>query len=121
MNDSSMTMKYDVTYMDKIRIMKENLSRISDQKGIYDLKPQIINDFLCLTVLYVKGGIYKKKKAPYREHRSDMKRVRERADVEEALRCHTMDRLTPAEKLFLFLLKKRMYLAIFLAVRMYFR
>ncbi|MBO6016231.1 MAG: glycosyltransferase, partial [Lachnospiraceae bacterium] len=119
MNDSSMTMKYDVTYMDKIRIMKENLSRISDQKGIYDLKPQIINDFLCLTVLYVKGGIYKKKKAPYREHRSDMKRVRERADVEEALRCHTMDRLTPAEKLFLFLLKKRMYLAIFLAVRMY--
>jgi len=121
MNNNSMTMKYDDAYMDKIKIMSENLSRISDEKGIYDLKPQIRNDFLCLTILHIKGGIYKKKAAPYREHRQDMNKVRNRRDVEEALYDHTMTKLTPAEKLFVFLLKHRFYFAIYLAVRIYFR
>lgn len=120
MNDSSMTMKYDEAYMDKIEIMSHNLSRISDAKGIYDLKPQILNDFLCLTVLHIKGGIYKKKKASYREHRRDMDAVRKREDVKKALYGHTMNRLTAAERLFLFWLKHRCYLAIYLAVRIYF-
>lgn len=121
MNNSSMTMKYDEKYMDKIQIMKENLCRISDEKGIYDLKPQIVNDFLCLTVLHIKGGIYKKKQAPYKEHRRDMVRVRNRLDVETALLSHTMDKLTMAENLFLFLLKNRMYFCIYMAVKIYFK
>ena len=121
MNAGSMTMKYDDAYMDKIQIMKENLSRISDDKGIYDLKPQITNDFLCLTILHIKGGIYKKKKESYWQHRRDMASVRNRADVEEALYGHTMTKLTMAERLFVFLLRHRLYFAIYLAVRIYFR
>ena len=121
MNNASMTMQYDDKYMDKIQIMSENLSRISDEKGIYDLKPQILNDFLCLTVLHIKGGIYKKKSAPYKEHRRDMAGVREREDVKKALYGHTMDKLTLAEKLFLFLLKHRMYFCIYMAVKIYFK
>ena len=117
----SMTLKYDDKYMDKIQIKSENLSRISDEKGIYDLKPQILNDFLCLTVLHIKGGIYKKKSAPYKEHRRDMAGVREREDVKKALYGHTMDKLTLAEKLFFFLLKHRMYFCIYMAVKIYFK
>lgn len=121
MNDSSMTMKYDDAYMDKIQTMSRNLARISDAKGIYDLKPQILNDFLCLTILHIKGGIYKKKDASYREHRGDMEAVRNREDVKKALYGHTMDKLSLAERLFLLWFKHRWYLAIYLAVRVYFR
>lgn len=121
MNNSSMTMKYDADYMRKIKIMKENLLRISKAKGGYDFETQIWNDFLCLTVLHVKGGIYKKKNAPYREHRADMKAICEDKEVIKALQIYHMPKLTTAEKLFLFFMKHHMYLFIFLAVRIYFR
>ena len=116
-----MTMQYDVAYMEKIRIMRKNLLRISEGKGNYDFSKQIMNDFLCLVILHVKGGIYKKKQAPYREHRQDMKNICIAADVAEALRCHTMTQLSLAEKMFVFFMKHHMYAAIFLAVRIYFR
>lgn len=121
MNNASMTMKYDPDYMKKIKIMKENLLRISKEKGGYDFETQIWNDFLCLTILHIKGGIYKKKQAPYREHRADMKAVCTDPEVIKALQLYHMPRLTMAEKLFIFFIKHHMYLPIFLAVRIYFR
>lgn len=121
MNNSSMTMKYDEKYMEKIKIMKENLCRISDEKAAYDLKQQILNDFLCLTVLHVKGGIYKKKNAPYKEHKADMKKVCTDPVVVEAMKNYCMPGLSVAEKLFLFFMKHHMYFAIYMAVRIYFR
>lgn len=120
MNDDSMTMRHDQNYMQKIKIMKENLSRIAKEKS-YDLECQILNDFLCLTILHMKGGIYKKKDSSYKEHRSDMKKICTDSDVLEALQNYDMPRLTAAEKLFVFFMKQHMYLAIFLAVRIYFR
>lgn len=121
MNNSSMTMKYDEHYLDKIKIMKKNLLRISQIKGSYDFKTQIWNDFLCLTVLHVKGGIYKKKTAPYKEHKRDMKAICNDPDVRHALQVYHMPRLSTAEKLFIYFMKHHMYLPIFLAVRIYFR
>lgn len=121
MNHASMTMKYDPRYMDKIKIMKENLLRISREKGGYDFSEQIWNDFLCLTMLHVKGGIYKKKSAPYKEHKQDMQTVCNDPDVIEALQKYHMPKLTLAEKAFIFFMKHHMYFAIFLAVRIYFR
>lgn len=121
MNNASMTMKYDENYMDKIRIMRENLSRISDAKGVYDLKPQIWNDFLCLTVLNLKGSIYKRKELSYKNHKAEMKRICTKEDVIEAMKCHTMSKLGIAEKLFLFFMKHHMYFCLYAAVRVYFR
>lgn len=121
MNSASMTMRYDSRYMEKIKILNKNLQRISREKGGYDFSTQIWNDFLCLTVLHVKGGIYKKKSAPYKEHRTDMKAVCTDADVIHALKVYDMPKLSAAEKLFLFFMKHHMYFAIFAAVRIYFR
>ena len=39
----------------------------------------------------------------------------------KALYDHTMDKLTLAEKLFVFLLKHRMYFGIYMAVKIYFK
>lgn len=121
MNNSSMTMRYDEKYMDKIKIMKENLLRISKTKNSFDFETQIWNDFLCLTVLHVKGGIYKKKSAPYKEHRADMKKVCTDPDVVKALSVYNMPKLTLAEKLFIFFMKHHLYFPIFCAVRIYFK
>lgn len=121
MNNASMTMRYDANYMAKIKILKENLLRISREKKGYNFETQIINDFLCLTILQVKGGIYKKKSAPYKEHRQDMKNICTDSDVVHALNNYSMPKLTSAEKLFIFFMKHHMYFLIYLAVRIYFR
>lgn len=121
MNDASMTMRHDKNYPEKIQIMRENLCRISDSKNIYDLKPQIRNDYVCLLVLHVKGIVYKQKGIPYRELKQEMLQVLSKPDVKEALSGCRMPKLTMAEKLFIFLMKHRMCAVIWLVVRLYFR
>jgi len=120
MNNASMTMRHDKTYPDKIRIMRENLCRISDAKNVYDLKSQIWNDYVCLLVLHVKGIVFKQKDVPYRMLRQEMKQVLSQPDVKKALEIYRMPRLSMAEKLFLFFMKHHMYAAIWLVVRLYF-
>ncbi|MBO5241815.1 MAG: glycosyltransferase family 2 protein [Lachnospiraceae bacterium] len=121
MNNASMTMRHDKTYPEKIRIMRDNLCRISDAKNIYDLKPQIWNDYVCLLVLHVKGIVYKQKEVPYRLLKQEMREVLSQPDVTQALRKWDMPRLSIAEKLFLYFMKHHMYFAIWLVVRLYFR
>lgn len=121
MNSASMTMRHDRDYPEKIRIMRRNLCRISDEKKVYDLKPQIWNDYVSLLVLHTKGIVYKQKSLPYRELKKEMKQVLEQPDVREALSLYHMPKLTLAEKMFLFFMKHHMYYAIWLAVRAYFR
>ncbi len=121
MNDESMTMRHDKRYPEKIRIMRENLCRISDAKQVYDLKPQIWNDYLCLLVLHTKSIVYKQKSVPYRELRREMKEVLTASDVKEALQICDMPNLSMAERLFIFFMKHHMYMAIWMVVRLYFR
>lgn len=120
MNGASMTMRHDKAYPDKIRIMRENLCRISDVKQVYDLKPQICNDYVSLLVLHTKSIVFKQKKTPYRNLKAEMKEVLSRADVKEALATYDMPRLSFAEKVFLLLMKHRMYAVIWTIVRLYF-
>jgi len=121
MHNSSMTMVYDKDYMKKIGIMHDNLLRISKEKARFDFSTQLINDYLCLTVLHVKGGIYKKKNAPYKEHRSDMKEVLSDPRVIKALKEYDMPYLTWMEKLFIFLMKHKLYMLIYLSIKIYFK
>ncbi|MBE5870281.1 MAG: glycosyltransferase [Lachnospiraceae bacterium] len=121
MNNTSMTMKYDEHYIERIKRLKENLERISDQKNVFDFKPQITNDFLCLTVLEVKGSIYKRKGTAYRILRKDLVKICTDDVVVKALKEADMPGLSAAEKLFLFFMKYHFYFLIYLAVRVYFR
>lgn len=120
MNGASMTMRHDKAYPDKICIMRENLCRISDAKKIYDLKSQIINDYVSLLVLHTKSIVYKQKETSYRKLKEEMREVLSREDVREALCTYDMPKLTLAERIFLFLMKQHMYFAIWLIVRLYF-
>ena len=121
MNEASMTGRHDKTYPQKIRIMRDNLCRISDAKQIYDLKPQIWNDYMGLLVLHTKAIVYKQKNLPYGEIRRELKKVLADEQVRRALSMYHMPRLTWAERLYLFFMKHHMYLAIYVVVKLYFR
>lgn len=120
-NKQSMTGDYDTAYMDKIKLMKQQLERIGRFYNEYDFSGQIKNDFLCLTVLHIKGGIMKYCMDGYRANRRRIKEVCLDTEVRKALKDYSMPGLTAPEKLFLTFMKHRMYLAIYLAVRVYFR
>ncbi|NLL79467.1 MAG: glycosyltransferase family 2 protein [Clostridiales bacterium] len=120
-NEKSMTGGYDKAYLDKIIYMKKQMERISEKKGVYDFSQQITNDFLCLVVLHMKGEIVRNKAAGYFENRRNMKRICNDTQVLRALALYRMPKLTAAEKLFLYFMKRHFYLAIYLAVRIYFR
>lgn len=120
-NKASMTGQYDIGYLDQIKLMREELLRISDTKGAYDFSQQIENDFLCLTVLYAKGSIVYHKQKGYWEARRDLKRICTEEQVVLALKSNRMPRLTKAEQLFLLFMKDHCYACLYLAVRIYFR
>lgn len=121
MHESSMTGGYDQDYIEKILLLKVQLNNICNHFGIYDFSKQILNDFVCLTVLQVKGEVYKNKNIPYRQHKLNLKEICENCFVIEALKTHNLSRLTLAEELFLFFMKQKWYFAIYLVVRLYFR
>lgn len=121
MNDKSMTMQYDRNYLEKIKIMKENLLRVTAPYEDYQFPQQILNDFLCLVVLHIKGSIYKRKQLKYTDLRKDIREICEDEMVKKALTHYDMPKLTWAEKLFIYFMRKHMYFLIFLAVRLYFR
>lgn len=120
-NSDSMTMKYDPDYLNKIILLKENLLRISEHYKRYDFYTQIINDFICLTILHIKGCIYKRPGLKYAEYIRDIDTIRSDPNVEEALKNYRMKRLNVSEKLFIFWLKYRFYHLIVLSIKIYFR
>lgn len=120
-NEGSMTGGYDESYLEKIKYMKAQMERISQKKGVYDFRQQITNDFLCLVVLHIKGEIVRNRQAGFFKNRKNMKRICNDKQVLRALALYKMPKLTAAEKLFLYFMKRHFYLAIYLAVRIYFR
>lgn len=120
-NRQSMTGGYDRQYLEKIKLMKKQMEVICREKDIYDFMPQIQNDFLCLCVLHIKGEIVRNKRAGYLENRRNMERICSDAVVREALEQVSMPKLTAAERLFLFWMKRHWYAALYAAVRIYFR
>ena len=116
-----MTGIFHPEYLDQIKIMKRHLLRISDYYGKYNFEEQITNDFLCLTVLHLKEAVVRNRHCGYRNDRKFMKEFCTDQEVVRALQRHTMHRLTMAERLYLFFMKKRFYLMAYIAVNLYFR
>lgn len=108
-NNKSITGQYDRGYMDKVKLLAERLSVISREKGVYDFSDQIRNDFLSMTVLAVKNEIYRNYKAGRRKVVANVRDICEDSQVREALRNHTMNRLSASVKLYLWLMEKGHY------------
>ncbi len=88
-----MTGQYDGKYLGKIKLLRERLEAISDDKGIYDFGPQIRNDFLSLAVMAVKNEIWRNKKDSVGQILKNVRSMCKDPQVQEAVEHHTMNQI----------------------------
>ena len=118
-NQNSMTGKFDPNYLDKIKVMEKRLKEISDLKGVFDFKPQITNDFLGLAVIGLKNGVVRNTEGQ-KSAIGIIKKYCDDREVQEALKTHTMNRLPMTIRMFLLLMKGRIYVVCYLICKLFF-
>ncbi len=118
-NQKSMTGKYDPKYLDKIKIMANRMKEISDEKEVFDFKPQITNDFLGLAVIGLKNGVIRNTEGKA-SALAIIKKYCEDEMVMEALSTHTMNRLPITIKVFLMLMKMKQYQICYFICKLFF-
>ena len=119
-NMSSMTGGHDPDYLEKIKLLKERLEIISDEKGVYDFRPQIRNDFLSLAVMAVKNEIWRNRKDSFRDVLKNVRAMCRDEVVQEALHNHTMDRIGLSVRIYIFMMKHGMAAGCYLTTRIFF-
>lgn len=119
-NMSSMTGGHDPGYLEKIKFLRERMEAISDQKGVYDFRPQIRNDFLSLAIMAVKNEIWRNHKDSLGQILKNVRIMCRDASVQEALQNHTMDRIGLSVKLYIFMMKHGWYLPCYLVTKVFF-
>ncbi len=117
---SSMTGGHDSGYLEKIKLLRKRLEAISDAKGVYDFRPQIRNDFLSLAVMAVKNEIWRNREDSFWRVLQNVRDMCRDGTVQEALRCHTMDRIGLAVKLYIFMMKHGLAVPCYVATKVFF-
>lgn len=120
-NNKSMTGKHDPGYVGKITKTLNQLLNISVQKNVYDFTTQIINDFLCLTVLGIKSEIMKNYKAGFGVVIKNLKKIFNLPEVREAIQSYDMPKLSKAERIYIMLMKYRLYRCCFVITFVFFK
>lgn len=120
-NNKSITGKYDSSYINKVKLLAERMTAISQAKDVYDFVPQIRNDFLSMAVLAVKNEIYRNYKSGRKTVIANVKTICEDAMVKEALEKHTMDKLSVSIKLYLWLMRGGHYNLCYWLVLVFFK
>lgn len=119
-NESSLTGKHDRHYLDKLIVLRNQLMKINEVKAIYDYSQQIINDFLFLTIMCIKEEIHKNKEDKPKQVIRRVREICENEYVKEALEEYHMPKLMFTGKLFVFMMKHKMYWLCYWAVKMVF-
>lgn len=117
-NNNSMTGKHDPNYVGKIAETMNQLLNIEVQKSVYNFEIQIINDFLCLTVLGIKNEIMKNKS--YSDCIKNLKRIYGMPEVKDAIEKYNMPLLNKSEKIYIKLIQKKMYRITYIITKVFF-
>lgn len=120
-NESSLTGKHDRHYLDKLIILRNQLMKINEAKSIYDYSEQITNDFLFLVLMCIKEEIHKNKEDKPKQVIRRVREICENEYVQEALEEYNMPKLMLTGKVFIFLMKHKLYGLCYLAVKAVFR
>ena len=119
-NMSSMTGGHDPHYLGKIKFLKERMEAISDEKAVYDFRPQIRNDFLSLAIMAVKNEIWRNHTDSFGQVLKNVKAMCQDTAVQEALEHHTMDKIGLSVKIYIFMMKHRLALPCYLITKVFF-
>ena len=120
-NESSLTGKHDREYLNKLIILRNQLMKINEEKSLYDYSEQITNDFLFLVLMCIKEEIHKNKSDKPKQVVKRVKEICENVLVQEALKEYRMPKLMLSGRVFVFLMKHKMYWTCYLAVKAVFR
>lgn len=116
-NQNSLTGKHDPLYLERLLILRKQLLLINEAKACYDFTGQIRNDFLFLVMMCIKEEIYKNKTDSVKDVIRNIKKICERNEVKEALTYYHMPKLMLSGKIFVFLMKHRLYALCYLVVK----
>jgi hypothetical protein len=116
-----MTGKHDPNYVGKIAETMNQLLNISVQKNVYDFTTQITNDFLCLTILGIKSEVMKNYKAGFGKVIKNLKKIFNMPEVRDAIENYNMPKLGMAEKIYIKLMKYKLYRCCFLITFVFFK
>ncbi len=119
-NQASMTGGHDPAYLEKIKLLRKRMEQISDEKGVYDFRPQIRNDFLSLAVMAVKNEIWRNHQDSFFQVLENVRRMCRDDEVQEALAGHTMNRAGLSVKLYCFFMKHGLALPCYLVTKIFF-
>lgn len=119
-NMSSMTGKHDPGYLEKIKFLRERLEAISDEKGVYDFRPQIRNDFLSLAIMAVKNEIWRNHTDSFGQVIKKVRRMCRDDSVQEALKNHTMNRIGLSVKAYIFMMRHGLSVPCYLVTKVFF-
>lgn len=120
-NESSLTGKHDSNYIRKLITLREQLLYINEEKQSgYDYRQQILNDFLFLTLMCIKDEVYKNREESHGKVIKNVAKICESPQVQEALREYHMPKLMLSGKIFVFMMKHKLYALMFLAIRIVF-
>jgi hypothetical protein len=115
-----MTGGHDPKYLEKIKLLRERMEAISDEKGIYDFRPQIRNDFLSLAIMAVKNEIWRNHKDSFGQILKNVRAMCGDTSVQEALSNHTMNRIGLSVKIYIFFMKHGLALPCYLVTKLFF-
>lgn len=120
-NESSLTGKHDRNYLNKLIVLRNQLMKINEAKSVYDYSEQITNDFLFLVLMCIKEEIHKNKEDKPGQVIQRVREICENEYVKEALEEYHMPKLMLSGKIFIFLMKHKLYGLCYLAVKAVFR
>lgn len=120
-NEKSMTGRHDPYYLNRLLLLKKQLEKINSRKAVYDFSGQICNDFLFLVMMCLKEEIHKNKTDGSRGVIKNIRQICENEEVQSALQNYYMPKLMFSGRLFVWMMKHRLYALCYLAVKIAFR
>lgn len=120
-NESSLTGKHDRNYMDKLITLREQLLYINEKKNSgYDYRQQIMSDFLFLTLMCIKEEVYKNREESFGKVTKNVAEICQSPQVQEALAAYHMPKMMLSGKIFVFMMKHKLYTPMVLGLRLVF-
>ena len=105
-------------------LYQDTMLKLLEKQESLDCEQNIKSYAISISILLLKNKKRKyavrNKKAGYQVARSYMKAICTDTEVSKAVREHTMNGLTLAETLFVFFMKKKLYLLAYVSVNLYF-
>jgi glycosyltransferase involved in cell wall biosynthesis len=111
-NNQSITRKYDQKLIDKINLLNNKLQEIANKKGI-KINEQIANDYISLALLCIESEILYSP-FPFKYKIEKIKRICKSDLFVSSLKNGMIHKFSIKYKFFLFLIKKNMYISLYL-------